>query len=253
MKFSIAAAVAMALIAVSAGAQDTKKSAPPAASAPAGELKDQKSKVSYTLGVTIGKQFKAGSIDVDADLVVRGLKDILSGAKTALTEEQMTACMTEFQKEMMAKQQEMAAKQAATAKTQGEANRKAGDAFLAANAKKPGVKSTASGLQYKVLKEGTGKTPKVTDTVTTKYRGTLIDGTEFDSTEKHGQPSDTFGVSQVIKGWTEALQLMKEGAKYQLFIPAELAYGDNPRPGGPIQPGSLLIFEIELLKTEPAR
>ncbi len=201
------------------------------------ELKDQKDKVSYSIGINLGTSFKKQSVDISPEILLMGLKDALSGGKLLLTEEQAAEVMQKFQTEMMTKQAEM--KKASTEK-----NKKAGETFLAENKKKEGVKALPSGLQYKVMKGGTGKTPKATDTVTTQYRGTLIDGTEFDSSYKHGQPM-TFPVSGVIKGWTEALQLMKEGDKWQLFIPSNLAYGEGGTPS--IGPNSTLIFEIELI------
>lgn len=202
------------------------------------DLKDVKSKVAYGIGLDIGKKIKSQQIEVDLDLVARGIKDGVAG-KAALTDEQLMEAMQAFSQEMMTKM-------AAAAKTAGEKNQKEGDAFLAANKTKPGVKTTASGLQYKVLKSGTGKTPKATDTVKTNYRGTLIDGKQFDSSYDRGEPAE-FPVNGVIPGWTEALQLMKVGDKWQLFIPANLAYGANPRPGGPIGPNATLVFDIELL------
>lgn len=206
-------------------------------------LKDTKDKVSYSIGLDIGSTLKKQNIDVNADTLVAGLKDALSGAKPQLTEEQIKEVMTNFSKELRDKQQ--AAMQEATQK-----NAAVGQKFLAENKTKPGVKTTASGLQYKVLKEGSGPTPKETDTVVTNYRGTLINGTEFDSSYKRNEPV-TFPVNGVIKGWTEALQLMKKGSKYQLFVPAELAYG--PRGAGQdIGPNETLIFEVELVDIKPA-
>ena len=206
-------------------------------------LKDPKDKVSYSIGLDIGSTLKKQNIDVNADTLFAGLKDALTGAKPQLTEEQIKETMTNFSKELRDKQ--MAAMQEATQK-----NAAAGQKFLAENKTKPGVKTTASGLQYKVLKEGTGPSPKETDTVVTNYRGTLINGTEFDSSYKRNEPV-TFPVNGVIKGWTEALQLMKKGAKYQLFVPAGLAYG--PRGAGQdIGPNETLIFEVELVDIKPA-
>ena len=217
----------MGLIASSAGAADPKLT-----------LKDQKDKLSYSIGMQIGGQFKAQSIDVNPDLVAAAIKDALAGGKTLLTEVEAREVMQKWQTDMMAKETSKA--------TEGGAkNRKDGAAFLAANAKKEGVKTLPSGLQYKVLTAGTGKIPKATDTVTTHYRGTLINGTEFDSSYKRNEPA-TFPVGGVIAGWTEALKLMPIGSKWQLFIPAELAYGDQQR-GTVIAPGSTLIFDIELI------
>jgi FKBP-type peptidyl-prolyl cis-trans isomerase FklB len=202
------------------------------------ELKDQKEKASYGIGLELGTSLKKGKMDVNTDILLKGLKDGLSGAKPLMTEEQVKETMTALQKEMMEKQ-------AAAQKELGEKNAAAGEKFLAENKKKDGVKTTASGLQYKVLKEGTGEAPKETDTVVTNYKGTLLDGTEFDSSYKRNEPA-TFPVNRVIKGWTEALQLMKPGSKYQLFIPSALAYGERA-VGKDIGPNSTLIFEVELL------
>lgn len=201
-------------------------------------LKSEKDKVSYSIGLSIGNNFKNQSVDVDVDVLAKGVKDAISGNKPLMTEK-------EVQETMMAFQNEMKTKQAEHAKVLGEKNKKEGEAFLAENKKKEGVKTTASGLQYKVIKDGNGKKPKATDTVTVHYKGTLIDGTEFDSSYKRGEPT-SFPVNQVIAGWTEALQLMNVGSKWQLFIPANLGYGD--RGAGPqIGPNAALIFEVELV------
>ncbi len=214
------------------------------------ELKTQKDKVSYAVGYNQGenlKQFqKQYEIELDLATVAKGFSDSIANSKSLLTDEQIKEFVTTFQTEVRKKQQEMIAKQQAQLKELGEKNRKAGEAFLAENKKKEGVKTLPSGLQYKIITPGKGKSPKETDTVTVNYRGTLIDGTEFDSSYKRGEPA-TFPVNGVIKGWTEALQLMKEGSKWQLFIPSNLAYGE--RSAGPlIGPNSTLIFEVELLK-----
>jgi FKBP-type peptidyl-prolyl cis-trans isomerase len=201
-------------------------------------LKTQKDKVSYGIGMNIGKNLKKDAIDVDADMLVKGLRDSLSGEKTLMSDEEYRATLTAFQKEMMEKQAE-------ASKAVAEKNKKEGEAFLADNGKKEGVLTLPSGLQYKVIKSGTGKTPKLTDTVETHYRGTLIDGTEFDSSVKRGQTA-TFPVNGVIPGWTEALQKMKEGDKWQLFVPANLAYGERGA-GRDIGPNATLIFEVELI------
>ena len=200
-------------------------------------LKTDKDKTSYSMGMNVGTGFKQQSIDVNADIFMKGFKDAQSGAKPLLAEEEMRSIILALQKEVVAKQTEKM--QAAGVK-----NKKEGETFLTENKKKEGVKTLPSGLQYKVIKEGVGKTPKATDTVTTNYRGTLIDGTEFDSSYKRGQPA-SFPVNGVIPGWTEALQLMKTGSKWQLFIPATLAYGE--RGSGAIGPNAVLIFEIELI------
>ena len=213
--------------------------ASPVFAAEKSELKTQKDKVSYAIGLDIGTGLKKNEVDVDADILAKAIKDTLAGKKPLMTEEEVKTTMTEFQKDLQAKQQERT-------KAQSEKNKKEGEDFLAKNKSKEGVKTLPSGLQYKVITEGKGKTPKATDTVTVQYRGTLIDGTEFDSSYKRGQPA-TFPVGGVIKGWTEALQLMKEGSKWQLFIPSDLAYGPNGTQGGPIGPNAVLIFEVELV------
>jgi len=210
-------------------------------------LKTPKDKVSYTLGMNIGRSITNQSIDVNADALAAGLKATVSGAKTLLTEaeyqESMKAFNAEMQAKMMAKRQEMQSKQAEQAKEAGDKNKKEGEAFLAENKKKEGVNTTPSGLQYKIITAGTGKVPKPTDTVVTQYRGTFVDGKEFDSSYKRGEPFVT-AVSGVIKGWTEALTMMPVGSKWQLFIPSDLAYGPGQRG---IPPNSTLLFDMELL------
>jgi FKBP-type peptidyl-prolyl cis-trans isomerase FklB len=205
-------------------------------------LKTQKDKFSYALGMNTAKRMSEGlkkqSVPFDSAIFVRGLRDGFAGGKTLLTEEEAQAVMTEMQKQMH-EQQQAKMQQAA------EGNKKEGDAFLAANKGKEGVVTLPSGLQYKIVTAGTGPKPTTSDSVVCNYRGTLINGTEFDSSYKRGQPA-TFPVTGVIKGWTEALQLMRVGSKWQLFIPADLAYGDRGA-GSDIGPGSTLIFEIELL------
>ena len=205
-------------------------------------LKTQKDKVSYSIGMDIGTTLKKQSLDVDPAILARGIRDSMSGQKPLMTDQEIRDTIAAFQKEMTAKQQEQA-------KQLGEKNKKQGEAFLAENKKKEGVKTLPSGLQYKVITAGKGKKPKATDTVTTHYRGTLIDGTEFDSSISRGKPA-SFPVNGVIPGWTEALQLMEEGAKWQLFIPSNLAYGDRGTPGGPIGPNATLIFDIELISIQ---
>jgi FKBP-type peptidyl-prolyl cis-trans isomerase FklB len=203
------------------------------------QLKDLKDKVSYGVGLSVGSNFKKQGQELNPDALLAGVKDALSGKTPALTENELKETMEAWSKQMEDKQ-----------KVVGEKNAADATKFLAENKKKDGVKTTASGLQYKVMKDGAGAQPKETDTVTVNYRGTLINGTEFDSSYKRGQPA-TFPVNGVIKGWTEALQLMKLGSKYQLFIPADLAYG--ARAVGPdITPNSALIFEVELLEVKPA-
>ncbi len=200
------------------------------------QFKDQKDKFSYAVGLNIGMNFKRQNIDVNTDTVLAGLKDGIAG-KPQMSMDQIKETMMAFEKDMQQKQTEAGKKNAADA-----------EKFLADNKKKDGVKTTATGLQYKVLKEGNGAQPKSMDSVTVNYRGTLTDGTEFDSTYQRGQPA-TFPVGGVIKGWTEALQLMKVGSKYQLFIPPSLAYGEHS-PGPQIPANALLIFEVELMNVQ---
>jgi len=232
----------LAGISAPASGQDGKPAADAAAL-------DMKSKVGYSIGLNLGKNLKAGAVDVDLDLLARGVKDGLNGSQQLLTDEQIQAVMTAFTEQLKAKQ--MAAQKAAMEKgaASGDKNAREGAAFLAKNKAQPGVNTLPSGLQYKVIKEGTGKMPTADDTVSAHYRGTLIDGTEFESSYKQGQPL-TIPVNGVIPGWTEALLKMKVGSKWQLFIPANLAYGANPRPGGPIGPNAALLFDIELLKIQ---
>ena len=201
------------------------------------QLKDQKDKVSYSIGMQIGFNLARQKVDINPDVLSAGIKDSLAG-KPQLTSDQVKDVMAQFEKDMEQKQKQL-----------GEKNKTEGAKFLEENKSKPSVKTTASGLQYKVEKEGTGAQPKATDMVTVNYRGTLIDGTEFDSSYKRGQPA-TFPVNGVIKGWTEALQLMKKGAKYQLFIPSNLAYGERAM-GPDIGSNSTLIFEVELMDVKP--
>jgi FKBP-type peptidyl-prolyl cis-trans isomerase FklB len=200
-------------------------------------LKNQKDKVSYIIGMDIGNNLKKQSVDVDPNILAKGVKDALAGSKPLLSEQDISETMATFQKEMMAKQEEVAKK-----------NKNEGETFLNENKKKEGVKILPSGMQYRVIKAGIGKKPKSTDTVTVHYRGTLINGTEFDSSYKRGQ-TVSFPVSGVIPGWTEALQLMEEGAKWQLFIPPNLAYGERGA-GGVIGPNATLIFEVELVSIQ---
>src|SRR5215475_14235216 len=201
------------------------------------QLKDQKDKVSYSIGMQIGFNLGRQKVDINPDILAAGIRDSIAG-KPQLTPDQVKDIMAQFEKDMEQKQKQL-----------GEKNKTDGAKYLEDNKKKPGVKTTASGLQYKVEKEGTGAQPKATDMVTVNYRGTLIDGTEFDSSYKRGQPA-TFPVNGVIKGWTEALQLMKKGAKYQLCIPSNLAYGERAM-GQDIGPNATLIFEVELMEVKP--
>ncbi|MGB2868787.1 MAG: FKBP-type peptidyl-prolyl cis-trans isomerase [Bacteroidota bacterium] len=202
------------------------------------QLNTHKKKVSYSIGLDIGKNFKQQSVDVDADVLAKGLKDALSGAKPMLSDSEIEQTMQKFQAEMMGKQEESSRKVA-------EKNKKEGQAFLDENKKKEGVVTLPSGLQYKILKEGTGPKPKKESSIVCHYRGTLLDGKEFDSSYKRGEPI-TYDVNKFIPGWVEALQLMPVGSKWQLFIPSNLAYGDRGS-GNDIGPGATLIFELELI------
>lgn len=219
-------------------AQEEGEKKKPAKTDDEAALKTTIEKVSYGIGLNIGKNFKKDGVDVDLSLFMKGLKDALAGSKPLLSEAEIREAMTALQKELQAKQAERA-------KDAGEKNKKVGETFLAENKKKEGVKTTKSGLQYKVIKAGSGKTPKASDTVVTHYRGTLIDGTVFDNSYDRNEPA-TFPVGKVIKGWTEALQLMTVGSKWQLFIPSALAYSEEGYEPD-IGPNAVLIFEIELI------
>ncbi len=215
-------------------------------------LKTQKDKASYAVGLNVGKnlgaQLAQQSVDVDQAILLRGVKDALVGGKTLLTDDEVKSVLTQLQAEVRSRQQEKMKVEQEKMKAVSEMNKKEGLEFLVANREKEGIVTLPSGLQYKVLTEGTGPKPAATDTVVCNYRGTLINGTEFDSSYKHGQPL-SIQVNGVIKGWTEALQLMPVGSKWQLFIPSDLGYGD--RGSGPnIGPGATLIFEVELLSIQ---
>ena len=207
-------------------------------------LKTDKDKQSYAMGMNLGLGLHRQGMTLDPALVARGMKDAMTGSKTALSEDEARVVIQKLQGDV---RQKMEAK----SKEEGSANRKVGEDFLAANKTKEGVVALPSGLQYKILTAGTGPKPAATDTVSCNYRGTLINGKEFDSSYKRGQPA-SFPVSGVIKGWTEALQLMPVGSKWQLFIPADLAYGDRGA-GQDIGAGETLIFEVELLSIGEAK
>ena len=217
-------ALGLGLMAVSAVAQDA---------APA--LKDQKEKLSYAIGADIGNSLRRGGFEIDAATLAKGVSDAMAGGKLLLTEEEVKATLQAAQQE---------ARQRVTVKMKAD-----GESYLAANKSKEGVVTLPSGLQYKILTAGTGKKPTLDDTVVCHYRGTLVDGTEFDSSYKRNQPA-TFPVKGVIKGWTEALQLMPNGSKWQLVIPSSLGYGDNGN--GPIPGNATLIFEVELVSIKEA-
>lgn len=201
-------------------------------------LQSDKDRLSYSLGANLGKNLVRDKVDVDADLVLKGLTDGLSGKELLLSEPEIRKLLAAFQTELKRKQDQ-------ARRASGEENKKQGEAFLAANKTKAGVVTLPSGLQYKILKQGEGKMPTPADIVEVRYRGTLLDGTEFDSTERTGQPA-TFKVNAVIRGWQEALQLMPVSSKWQLFVPPQLAYaGRGARPH--IGPDATLVFEVELL------
>ncbi len=212
----------------------------PAGPAAGGALDDAtyKAQISYMLGQNVGRDLKQNEIDCDLKSFMEGVMGAYQGQQPKWSDAQMQQCRTRFEQEM---RQKMEGRMQGAA----EKNQKEAEAFLAKNAQVEGVQSTPSGMQFKVLKQGTGATPSINDTVRCHYRGTLLDGTEFDSSYD-GEPAE-FPVNGVIPGWTEALQKMKVGDKWQLFLPADLAYGPNPPPGSPIEPNSLLVFEVELL------
>jgi len=249
-------APAKAASAPAAGAQKT----PAAKTGPAAKprtqpvltLKTQKDKASYAVGLNVGRnlgaQLHQQSVELDQAILLRGVKDALAGGKTLLTDDEVKAVLTQLQTEVRTRQQEKMKAEQEKMKVAAEGNKKEGEEFLAANKTKEGVVTLPSGLQYKILTEGTGPKPAAADTVSCNYRGTLLNGTEFDSSYKRGQPA-SFPVTGVIKGWTEALQLMPVGSKWQLFIPAELGYGDRGA-GADIGPGATLIFEVELLSIQ---
>jgi FKBP-type peptidyl-prolyl cis-trans isomerase FklB len=227
------------------GAAAAKK--PGATTGAATLLKTDKDKRSYAIGLNIGakvaSELKAGGVDMDSAILARGIRDSLTGAKHLMTDEEVKASLTALEAELREKAR-------AEYEAMAAANKKEGDDFLAANKSKEGVQTLPSGLQYKVLKAGTGPKPAATDKVTCNYKGAFLDGKEFDSSEKHGGKPVTFGVSEVIKGWTEALQLMPVGSKWQLFVPSDMAYG--PRGAGQeIGPNKVLVFEVELVSIEP--
>ena len=202
------------------------------------DLNDLKSKESYSLGYQFGQSLKAQGVDIDLDIYAAGIRDSLGGKEPRMSQEEIRATVANLRQRVAAVQQK-------ALKEQADKNYKEGEDFLIDNARKEGVKSLPSGLQYKILRPGSGRAPKAADTVTVHYRGTLINGSEFDSSIGRGQPQ-TFKVDGVIPGWTEALQLMKEGDKWQIFIPANLAYGEKGAPPR-IPPNSTLIFEVELI------
>jgi FKBP-type peptidyl-prolyl cis-trans isomerase FklB len=215
--------------------------ATPAKAAAPPVLATDKEKDGYAVGINIGRNLKKQPVDLDAPSVLRGIKDALAGNKSLLTDAELDAALKRLQ-------DESAKKQDAELQKQGEANMKEGETFLADNKTKDGVVTLPSGLQYKIVSAGTGAKPALSDTVVCNYKGTFINGTEFDSSYKRGKPA-SFPVAGVIKGWTEALQLMPVGSKWQLFVPSELAYGSRGA-GGAIGPNQTLVFEVELISIQ---
>jgi FKBP-type peptidyl-prolyl cis-trans isomerase len=205
-------------------------------------LKTEKQKQSYAIGLNIGKNMQKDGVEIDSAAMLRGIKDAVAGGKVLMTDEEIKTTLTALAGDLKKKQELKIA-------AESTANKTAGDAFLIANKSKPGVVALPSGLQYKILKQGEGPKPTTADQVTCNYKGTLLNGKEFDSSYKRGEPA-TFPVGQVIKGWTEALQLMPVGSKWELYIPADLAYGSK-QAGPDITPGSTLVFEVELLSIKP--
>ena len=218
---------------------------PSPASSASATVRDDKDKISYSLGVDIGRTLQRLQLDLNQDALSKGITDVLGGKPMAMTDQELQQTLQAFQQKMMQKQQEAMSKKQEEMKAVAEKNKADGKKFLDDNAKKADVKTTSSGLQYKVIKEGKGEKPKDTDIVETNYRGTTIDGKEFDSSAKHGS-SFSFPVNGVIKGWSEALKMMPVGSKWELYVPSDLAYGDEGY-GEDIAPGSTLVFEVELL------
>lgn len=196
-----------------------------------------KERDSLAIGLYIGGNLKETPDDIDLESVIKGLREAFSD-KQSMTPQEVTSTVQNFQMAMMKKKADEA--------------KKGGEKFLAENKGKEGVQTTASGLQYKVITEGKGEKPKATDTAVVQYKGTLVDGTEFDSSYKHGGKPVSFPINRVIPGWTEGLQLMTPGSKYMFYIPSNLAYGENPPPGAQIPPNAVLIFEVELVSVQPA-
>jgi len=238
-KTSLAAAVALGIALAGCNKQESAGSADI-------KLESQEQKVSYIIAEDMANRLKSQEVALDPKIVAMALNDVASGRESRLSEEEKQEVIKVFQESMQAKQKELMAKQEAEFKASADKNLEEGKKFLEENAKKEGVQTTDSGLQYKVITEGSGASPTESSVVEVDYKGTLIDGTEFDSSYKNGQPVQ-FPVNGVIKGWTEALQLMKEGAKWELYIPSDLAYGPGGA-GGLIGPNSTLIFEVELHK-----
>jgi FKBP-type peptidyl-prolyl cis-trans isomerase len=245
LKTVLALGIGAALLQLATAAENAPASTNAAAAPPKPSPAELKQNMSYAIGMNIGNSMKRGGVELDVDAMTGAIKDVLAGRTPKLTDQQAREAMQAYQTEARAKHEQVQRESA-------EKNKKEGAAFLAENKAKPGVKTqtvkledgTTADFQYKVITEGKGATPSTNDTVTVNYRGTLINGTEFDSSAKRGQPAK-FPVTRVIRGWTEALQMMKTGSKWQLFIPSTLAYRDGGGPG--IEPGSTLIFDVELV------
>ncbi|GAB2514272.1 FKBP-type peptidyl-prolyl cis-trans isomerase [Microbulbifer agarilyticus] len=240
-KTSLAAAIALGIALVGCNKQESAATADV-------KLETQEQKVSYIIAEDMANRLKSQEVALDPSIVAMALQDVASGRESRLSQEEKQKVIQVFQENMQAKQKELMEKQESDFKASADKNLEEGKKFLEENAKKDGVQTTDSGLQYKVITEGTGPSPSETSVVEVDYKGTLIDGTEFDSSYKNGKPVQ-FPVNGVIKGWTEALQLMKQGAKWELYIPSELAYGPGGA-GGLIGPNATLIFEVELHKAD---
>lgn len=243
-KYSLAAAVALGIALVGCNKQESSASAEVA-------LESQEQKVSYIIAEDMARRLKSQGVSLDTNIVAMALSDVASDRDSRLNDEEKQQVIALFQENMQAKQKEMLAKQEEEFKSSASKNLEDGKKFLEENTKKDGVTTTDSGLQYKVITEGSGATPSATSTVEVDYKGTLLDGTEFDSSYARGEPVQ-FPVNGVIKGWTEALQLMKEGSKWELYIPSDLAYGPGGA-GGQIGPNATLVFEVELHKADVSK
>ena len=241
--------ILIAVLALASGvyAEDAKPSPSPAGgqASPSSAFKDEKDKLSYTIGVDIGKTLQRIPAELNQSALTQGITDVLGNKPKALTDAELQQVMQAFQQKLAQQREEQMVQKQKDNKVTAEKNKAEGKKFLDSNSKQPGVTTLADGLQYKVVKSGSGDKPKDTDVVEVNYRGTLIDGKEFDSSAKNGGPV-SFPVNEVIKGWSEALKLMPVGSKWQLYLPPELAYGDEGE-GDDIAPGSTLVFEVELL------
>ncbi len=240
----------MALLQVTAAAQNQAPPMNMATNAPKLSPQELKENMSYAIGTDIGHNLKRGGVELDLDVMSSALKNAVAGGESKLTDQQIQEAIGNYRKEAMAKRQEIQ-------KASAEKNKKEGEAFLAANKTKPGIKTLevklpdgkTAEMQYKVITEGTGAIPKTNETVSVNYKGTLIDGKEFDSSAKHGAQPAKFPVNRVVRGWTEALEHMKVGSKWEIYLPSSLAYGDNGY-GQSIEPGSTLVFDMELVGIE---